>query len=421
MTAGTMRIIGLLVLILAGCVATCGAATIKEWPEVIQEGDSIYVEISDLGAGQVFTTRIDNAVIDLDGRQTFEFRQNNFTMPFTLRGGGIKVEVSRAKWATLNISYPDGSTSVTRADPPGSRIVIQKNTTIPKGTYGYIAVGGEAEDGEREVTISLELNGTTDTAAARALMDFTISGIPEGSIPIRAITDAQECLQTTVWVVRPISTPITSSSGGRSSSHAAPTVEESETPTPTNAQGDNPTDAQGDLPIVVWSTDRQMFIVFPPGVMVTDASGERIDPASEIILQPLSGDDIPGFFPEGMEVYKQNVYRCIPQDVRISTPITATFPLTEDDWDAVTTKGLVMEYDDEFDGWKELQVESDPATRSVRARVDQIGTIGLFLPEVSPEVSPEPEVPQVPPLVVPAVILLFIILAVLYLLLTRKR
>jgi len=80
-----------------------------------------------------------------------------------------------------------------------------------------------------------------------------------------------------------------------------------------------------------------------------------------------------------------------------------------------------MEYDDEFDTWKELQVESDLATRSVCARVDQIGTIGLFLPEVSPEVSPEPEVPQVPPLVVPAVILLFIILAVLYLLLTRKR
>ncbi len=411
MTTGTMRIIGLLVLILAGCVVTCGATTIKEWPEVIQEGDSIYVEINDLGAGQVFTTRIENAVINLDGRRTFEFRQNNFTMPFTLRGGGIKVEVSRAKWATLNISYPDGSTSVTRADPPGGRIAIQKNTTIPKGTYGYIAVGGEAEDGEREVTISLELNGTTDTAAARALMDFTISGIPEGTIPIRAITDAQECLQTTVWVVRPISTPITSSSGGRSSSHA----------TPTNTQGGNSTGsstgAQGDIQIIVWSTDRQMFIVFPPGVTVTDASGERIDPASEIILHPLSGDDIPGFFPEGMEVYKQNVYRCIPEGVRISTPITATFPLTEDEWDAVVTKGLIMEYDDEFDTWKELQVESDLATRSVCARVDQIGTIGLFLPEV----SPEPEVPQVPSLGVPAVILLFIILAVLYLLLTRKR
>ena len=83
-----MRIIGLLVLILAGCVATCGAVTIKEWPEEIREGDSIYVEINDLGAGQVFTTRIDNAVINLDGRRTFEFRQNNFTMPFTLRGGG---------------------------------------------------------------------------------------------------------------------------------------------------------------------------------------------------------------------------------------------------------------------------------------------------------------------------------------------
>lgn len=414
MTTGTMRIIGLLVLILAGCVVTCGATTIKEWPEVIQEGDSIYVEINDLGAGQVFTTRIENAVINLDGRQTFEFRQNNFTMPFTLKGGGIKVEVSEAKWATLNISYPDGSTSVTRAEPPESRIIIQKNTTIPKGTYGYIAVGGEAEDGEREVTISLELNGTTDTAAARALMDFTISGIPEGSIPIRAITDAQECLQTTVWVVRP--TPTTPSSRGRSSSHAAPPVKATESPTPA--------DTQGDLPIVVWSTDRQMFIVFPPGVTVTDASGERIDPASEIILQPLSGDDIPGTLPEGMNVYEQNIYRCIPQGVRISTPITATFPLTEDDWDAVTTKGLVMEYDDEFDTWKELQVESDPATRSVCVQVDQIGTIGLFLPEVSPGVSPEPEVPQipqVPPLVVPALILLFIILAVLYLLLTRKR
>jgi len=407
MTTGTMRIIGLLVLILAGCVATCGAVTIKEWPEEIREGDSIYVEINDLGAGQVFTTRIDNAVINLDGRRTFEFRQNNFTMPFTLRGGGIKVEVSRAKWATLNISYPDGSTSVTRAEPPESRIVIQKNTTIPKGKYGYIAVGGEAEDGEREVTISLELNGTTDAAATRALMDFTISGIPEGTIPIRAITDAQECLQTTVRVVRP--TPPRPSYWGGSSSHVTPTVKETESPTPT--------ETQGVLPIIVWSTDRQMFIVFPPGATVTDASGERIDPASEIILHPLSGDDIPGFFPEGMEVYKQNVYRCIPEGVRISTPITATFPLTEDDWDAVTTKGLIMEYDDEFDTWKELQVESDLATRSVHARVDQIGTIGLFLPEV----SPEPEVPQVPSLVVPAVILLFIILAVLYLLLTRKR
>ncbi len=407
MTTGTMRIIGLLVLILAGCVATCGAVTIKEWPEEIREGDSIYVEINDLGAGQVFTTRIDNAVINLDGRRTFEFRQNNFTMPFTLRGGGIKVEVSRAKWATLNISYPDGSTSVTRAEPPESRIVIQKNTTIPKGKYGYIAVGGEAEDGEREVTISLELNGTTDAAATRALMDFTISGIPEGTIPIRAITDAQECLQTIVRVVRP--TPPRPSYWGGSSSHVTPTVKETESPTPT--------ETQGVLPIIVWSTDRQMFIVFPPGATVTDASGERIDPASEIILHPLSGDDIPGFFPEGMEVYKQNVYRCIPEGVRISTPITATFPLTEDDWDAVTTKGLIMEYDDEFDTWKELQVESDLATRSVCARVDQIGTIGLFLPEV----SPEPEVPQVPSLVVPAVILLFIILAVLYLLLTRKR
>lgn len=416
MTTGTMRIIGLLALILAGCVATCGAATIKEWPEVIQEGDSIYVEINDLGAGQVFTTRIDNAVINLDGRQTFEFRQNNFTMPFTLKGGGIKVEVSKAKWATLNISYPDGSTSVTRAEPPGSRIVIQKNTTIPKGTYGYIAVGGEAEDGEREVTISLELNGTTDTAAARALMDFTISGIPEGSIPIRAITDAQECLQTTVWVVRPKSTPITSSSG-RSPPHVTPTVEESETPTPTNTQGGSSTGTQGDIPIVVWSTDRQMFIVFLPGVTVTDASGEHIDPALEIILQPLSGDDIPGTLPEGMNVYEQNIYRCIPEGVRISTPITAAFHLTEDEWDAVVAKGLIMEYDDEFDTWKELQMENDPATRSVRARVDHIGTIGLFLPEM----SPEPEIPEIPPLVVPALILLFIIPTVLYFFLTWKR
>ncbi len=420
MTAGNIRTIGLLALILAGCVAACGAVTIGEWPEEIREGDPIHVAIDGLGAGQAFTTRIESAVIDLDGRQTFEFSQNNFTMPFTLRGGGIRVEVSRAKWAVLEISYPDGSTSVTRSDPPDSLIVIRKNTTIASGRYGYITIRGEAEDGEQQVTASLELNGTTDAAVNTTVMDFTILGIAEGAIPIRALVDAQEYLRTIVRVVRPTPTPAPDTGDGSDDTRLAVTPNATPTAAVEAIETFDPAAAQDGLPVVIWSTDMQMFIVLAPGTTVTAAGGERIDPATEIVLQPLTGDGIPGGFPEGVEPYGRNVYGCLPQNITTSAPFTVTFSLTGDAWNAVTGRNpVIREYDGKLAAWRELQTETDPATRSVYARTERFDTIGLFV-----AVQPLPTEDTAETGVLPLLILLFAIpalLAVLYLLKTRRR
>jgi hypothetical protein len=417
-----IRIIGVLALVLAGCTAACGAVAIEEWPDEIREGEPIHVEIAGLGGGEVFTTRIEDAAIDLDGSQTFAFRQNNFTMPFTLRGGGITVAVSRAKWAVLEISYPDGSVSVTRSDPPDSLIVIRKNTTIAAGTYGYITIRGEAEDGEQQVNASLELNGTTDAAVDTTLMNFTILGISEGAVPIRAFVDAQEYLRTTVRVVRPTPTPVPDTDDGDDDWPVT-------TPTtvPTTAvetiETFNPAAAQDGLPVVVWSADMQLFIVFLPGTTVTAAGGEPIDPATGIVLQQLAGDGIPGGLPEGLEPYDRSVYGCIPQGTTLSAPVTATFLLTEDAWDAATAGGaIIMEYDETLAVWRELQTEIDPETRSVYAQIERLGTIGLFVPVQPLPAEDIPETGALPPL--PVLVLLItvpVLLAVLYLFKTRRR
>ncbi|MDD3069841.1 MAG: hypothetical protein PHX88_01435 [Methanoculleus horonobensis] len=420
MTAGNIRSIGLLALILAGWVAACGAVTIGEWPEEIREGDPIHVNIDGLGAGQTFTTRIESAVIELDGRQTFEFSQNNFTMPFTLRDGGIRLEVSRAKWAALEISYPDGSTSVTRSDPPGSLIVIQKNTSIASGRYGYITVRGEAEDGEHQVTASLELNGTTNAAVDTTMMDFTIVGILEGAIPIRALVDAREYLWTTVRVVRPTPTPTPAPDTGGGGDDIRPAATPNATPTVAVEAFEtfNPAAAQDGLPVVVWSTDMQMFIVLAPDTEVTTAGGERIDPATEIVLYQLVGDSIPGGFPEGTEPYRQTVYGCLPQGITASAPFIVTFPLTQDAWDVVTERNpVIMGYDSNLAAWRELQTETDEATRSIYAQTGRFDTIGLCL-------QPLPTEDTTKAGGLPALILLFAVpalLVVLYLLNTRKR
>jgi PKD repeat protein len=211
-------------------------------------------------------------------------------------------------------------------------------------------------------------------------------------------------------------------SGGNATQNVTPTPTQTQPPAGTLTLGpDNRTTQQ----VTIVSSDGIASLTIGMGVTPVDSAGQ---PLRQVLLNTLPAGNLP---PGSPCISTPYAYEIVPSGSTFSPPVSLKLTFDEATWAMVNGESAsIIWYNPLSGSWEDIPTPSDPATRTISAKIIKGGIYALCtkaLPTTTPITSlpaatlPSPGSSGIPmAIVIPAIILIVVIIAVIvYLISTR--
>jgi hypothetical protein len=343
----------LLLLLVLALALPATAVTITERPDVVSDGQVIWVSIRDLPENATFSLLVE-ASFAVQPNSDFRFQMSQFQLPFGLRNSTVTATLTGTSTNRLEVMKDDTIVAITGKSADG-RYTTTRSLDLPNGTYDYFRLSGTSLPTGTDVAASLQVTGSKQGPDTSEI-SFVSDGVPAGTITLAALVNGRQVLYKTVTVAGPTAAPPSSGSAG--------TVPEAATPAPGTWK--NFTSADGEVRVRVANTG---YV----GILKTAAG------------------DIPASWR-----LAAGPYSLVPQNTTFLPPGRISFAVPAGE----SQSGLaIMEYVN--GSWTGLSSAS--AAGWVNAPVTGTGTYALMSPVLTPPVpaAPVPSAPATIPAATP--------------------
>lgn len=263
-----------LMLLAVSLALPAAAVTITGRPEVIANGQPMYITIRGLPNQSSFSLYVE-ADSPVQPDSEFRFQMSQFTMPFALKESSITATLSGTSQNRLEVMKGSTIVSVSGKSTDGA-YTVTKTYDITPGTYDYFRLSGTSRDTSREITAKLQLTGTKQ-GPADSEISFVVEGLTSGTtITLAAMVDGNQVLYRTVPV------------GGPSPATGSPAAPAATPPTP--EEWTTFSSADGAVSVTVSSAGQIAFLKTPAmnittGMQVVSGPYSLL-PADRVFLPP---------------------------------------------------------------------------------------------------------------------------------------
>jgi len=133
------------------------------------------------------------------------------------------------------------------------------------------------------------------------------------------------------------------------------------------------------------SDDGIAALTFPQGTVALDGNGA---PLEEVLIETINTSALPPLPDTTTFRFAGYAYACSPSGATFTPPITLTFTLPEDAWNALDGDFSVQFYDEETGAWVDVPVTVDTASHTVTAEVSHFSVFALFEEEAAEKPTP---------------------------------
>lgn len=178
-------------------IPDASAASISISPDHISPGSEVWVSIQGLENGSIFNLTI-QGTYDVTTDSDLDFQANNFSMPFTLSGGNIKVGVTNAAWVMFSVRKGTSELSL-EAFPRNGTFGTVEAQSVPAGEYDYLRLQVTPFTRGKPVSTFMQLSGAK-SGPDNAEIHFNIEGVHDATVLVGTAVDGEELVNHQIIV-----------------------------------------------------------------------------------------------------------------------------------------------------------------------------------------------------------------------------